>query len=120
MADTAVRNAPKNKPNKPKKPSAKAMTKAQVKTKLAEQTGLAAKQIGEVLDGLTDLATAQLKSVGVFTVPGLVKLTKKLKPATAERQGIDPFTKQPKTFKAKPASNTVRSRPLKAVKDAVA
>jgi DNA-binding protein HU-beta len=36
------------------------------------------------------------------------------------RKGINPFTKQEQTFAAKPASKTVRARPVKAVKDAVA
>jgi len=41
------------------------------------------------------------------------------KPATKERQGINPFTKEPTVFKAKPARNVVRVRPLKALKEMV-
>ncbi|MCA9287605.1 MAG: HU family DNA-binding protein, partial [Phycisphaerales bacterium] len=33
--------------------------------------------------------------------------------------GINPFTKEKTMFKAKPARNVVRARPLKALKDAV-
>jgi len=33
---------------------------------------------------------------------------------------INPFTKEPTVFKAKPARKIIRARPLKAVKDAVA
>jgi hypothetical protein len=43
-----------------------------------------------------------------------------VKPATEEREGINPFTKELMTFKAKPASKVVRARPIKALKDAVA
>ena len=53
---------------------------------------------------------------GVFAVPGLMRITVKRKPATKERQGINPFTKEPMTFKAKPARNVVRVRPLRALK----
>jgi DNA-binding protein HU-beta len=42
------------------------------------------------------------------------------KPATKARQGVNPFTKQPITIPAKPASKSVRARPIKAIKEAVA
>jgi hypothetical protein len=42
------------------------------------------------------------------------------KPATKARKGINPFTKEPTIFKAKPARKVIRARPVKAVKDAVA
>jgi len=42
------------------------------------------------------------------------------KPATKERKGINPFTKEPTVFKAKPASKVIKGRPVKAAKDAVA
>src|SRR5437899_1449342 len=53
---------------------------------------------------------------GIFKVPGLMRITVKRKPATKERQGINPFTKEPTIFKAKPARNVVRVRPLQALK----
>jgi DNA-binding protein HU-beta len=40
--------------------------------------------------------------------------------ATKERQGINPFTKEPITIAAKPPSKKVRARPVKAIKDVVA
>ena len=39
---------------------------------------------------------------------------------TKARPGINPFTKEPTMFKAKPARKIVRVRPVKAAKDAVA
>jgi Bacterial DNA-binding protein len=39
--------------------------------------------------------------------------------ATKERKGINPFTKEPTVFKAKPARKIIRARPVKAAKDAV-
>jgi hypothetical protein len=41
------------------------------------------------------------------------------KAATKARKGINPFTKEPTIFKAKPARKLVKIRPLKALKDAV-
>jgi hypothetical protein len=55
----------------------------------------------------------------VFTLPGLAKLKLVRKPATKARQGINPFTKQPQMFKAKPARNLVRIQPLKALNEKI-
>jgi len=53
-------------------------------------------------------------------VPGFAKFVVVKKPATKKRKGINPFTKEPAVFKAKPARKLVRARPANAVKDAVA
>jgi DNA-binding protein HU-beta len=53
-------------------------------------------------------------------VPGLAKFVIVKKPATKAREGINPFTKEPTTFKAKPARKIIRARPVKAAKGAVA
>jgi nucleoid DNA-binding protein len=54
---------------------------------------------------------------GEVTIPGLVKFVTVHKPAVPEREGINPFTKQPTVFKAKPASTVVKARPVKALKN---
>ena len=41
------------------------------------------------------------------------------KPATKARKGVNPFTGEPMTFKAKPARNVVKVLALKALKDMV-
>lgn len=51
---------------------------------------------------------------------GFMKFTRKDTPAKPARDGINPFTKEPMRFAAKPASVTVRATPLKALKDSVA
>ncbi len=43
-----------------------------------------------------------------------------MKPATKARKGTNPFTGEAMTFKAKPATKTVKVTPLKAFKDVVA
>jgi len=57
---------------------------------------------------------------GIFVVPGLVRMVVVKKPATKERKGINPFTKEATIFKAKPARKVVKGRPVKAAKDAIA
>jgi nucleoid DNA-binding protein len=52
-------------------------------------------------------------------VPGLMKLVVQRKPATKARKGINPFTGEETMFKAKPARNVVKIRPLKNLKDMV-
>ena len=77
------------------------------------------KQVKHILDSLSEVAYRELKKNGVFTMPGFAKFRVVKKPATKARQGINPFTKQPTTFAAKPASKSVRARPIKAIKDAM-
>ena len=101
--------------------SAKAMTKSQVTSSLAEATGLTKKQVSGFFDELASLIGKNVGGggPGAFTVPGLVKITVQRKPATPERPGINPFTGEKTTFKAKPARNVVKCRPLKGLKDMV-
>jgi nucleoid DNA-binding protein len=97
------------------------MTKAQVITEISEASELDKKSVNKVFDGLAELIKKELgkKGPGEFVIPGLLKLKIRVKPATKERKGLDPFTKQERVFKAKPASKTVRAAALKALKDLI-
>ncbi len=100
----------------------KAMSKTEMLTTLAEANGLTRKQVSDLLDSLGELIGKTLsnkKGPGVFNLPGLMKIKVVRKPATKERKGIDPFTKEERIFKAKPASNGVKILPLKGLKDMV-
>jgi len=107
----------KKKAAAPKKP----MTKTEILAALAEDTGLAKKEVASVIDGLGTLIGKNLgkRGPGVFTIPGLMKVKVIRKPATKARKGINPFTKEPTVFKAKPARNVVKILPLKGLKDMV-
>src|SRR5512136_2025698 len=98
------------------------MTKSARLDQIAQNTGLARKQVSAVFDELATLIESHLKkgSVGQFTFPGLMKIEVKRKPATKARKGINPFTGEETVFKAKPARNVVKIRALKKVKDMVA
>jgi DNA-binding protein HU-beta len=78
------------------------------------------KQVKAAIEALTAVAYKELKKSGLFVLPGFAKFVVVKKPARPARKGINPFTKEPTTFAAKPASKTVRARPIKAIKDAVA
>ena len=95
------------------------MTKGQIVASLAESADLTKKQVSDVLDAYENLMARSLKKrgVGEFTLPGLMKVTTKKKPATPKRKGINPFTKEEQWFKAKPASIQVKVRPLKKMKE---
>ena len=96
------------------------MSKSELIEKLAEHSdGLSKKQIKDVLEGLATVAYKELKKSGAFVVPGLAKFVVIKKPATKAREGINPFTKEPTTFKAKPARKVIKARPVKAAKDAL-
>ncbi|MGP1345720.1 MAG: HU family DNA-binding protein [Phycisphaerales bacterium] len=100
----------------------KPRTKSEVYTTIAEQTGLTRKDVAGVFATMGQMIEMDLKkgNAGVFNVPGLMKVTVVRKPATPAKKGINPFTKEPTIFKAKPARNVVKVRPLKGLKDSVA
>ena len=98
----------------------KPLTKSQFLNEVAEGAGLKRKDIANVLIAMTTLAKKELKSKGLLQIPGFVKIKVVKKPATKQRQGINPFTKEPRVFKAKAARKILRARPVKAAKDSVA
>jgi nucleoid DNA-binding protein len=101
------------------KPIAERQNKTQVLQQIADTTELSKKQVQAVLDELTNIIEGHIKKKGVgeFVLPGLLKITTVKKPATKARKGINPFTKEEVTFKAKPASISVKVRPLKKLKE---
>lgn len=102
-------------------PAKKAPTKSDIINTLVEKTKLAKKDVSAVLDELTALISGSLgkKGPGVFSLPGIAKFKLSKKPATPARKGINPFTKEEITIKAKPARNVVKISALKALKDSV-
>jgi nucleoid DNA-binding protein len=108
-------------PSTPAPGRAKSATKAEIIGLLAEKTNLGKKEITGVLTALAELVSKELskKGPGVFTIPGMIKLKVVRKPATKAKQGVNPFTKEPMTVKARPARNVVRAVPLKSLKELV-
>jgi len=92
------------------------MTAAGAYASVAETTGLKPKDVKGAVEGLLAVAADQLKKNGSFKVGGVLNLKLKSKPATPARKGVNPFTKEPCVFKAKPASKTVKGFPMKKLK----
>jgi len=101
--------------------SSKTRSKSDVYSTIAQHVGIHRRDVAAVFHAMGGMIKADLSKSGsgVFSVPGLMRVTVKRKPATKERQGINPFTKEPMTIKAKPARNVVRIRPLRALKEMV-
>ena len=98
----------------------KARTKSQILTAISHVTAVSKRDIGAVFECLGELIGHDLKKgPGSFTVPGLMKVVVVKKPATKARKGVNPFTGEEMMFKAKPARNVVKVRPLKGLKDKV-
>ena len=112
--------AKKTEAKKTEAKKASSMSKSGLINALVEASGdVSRKQVKAILDALTDIGHKELKKSGLFTMPGFAKFRVIKKPATKARQGVNPFTKEPMTFAAKPASKSVRARPIKAIRDAL-
>jgi nucleoid DNA-binding protein len=97
------------------------MSKSAIMEEIANNTALTKKQVTSVFGELSIIIERHIKkgAVGQFALPGLMKIEVKRKPATKARKGINPFTGEATVFKAKPARNVVKIRPLKKLKDMV-
>jgi nucleoid DNA-binding protein len=93
-----------------------APTKSEVMAQICSDTDLSRKQVAAVFESLNGIIKKSLRGAGLFTLPGLLKMKVVKRPATKARVGINPFTKEKMTFKAKPASKKVRVLPLKSLK----
>merc|ERR1719245_1238920 len=93
-----------------------AMTVSGAYASVAETAGLKPKDVKAAVEGLLAVAAGELKKNGSFKIGGALNLKLKSKPARPARKGVNPFTKEPCVFKAKPASKTVRVLPMKKLK----
>jgi nucleoid DNA-binding protein len=96
-----------------------APTKSEILATVSKDTDLTKKQVGAVFDSLSAVIKKSLRSHGLFTLPGLLKMKVVKKPATKAREGINPFNGEKMMFKAKPASKKVRIAALKTLKEFV-
>jgi len=90
---------------------AKALTKSQIATSIAETAGISKKQSAQILDHLAQLAYKYAKHT--FTLPGIGKLVLVNRKA---RTGRNPLTGE--TIQI-PAKRVVKFRVSKAAKDAI-
>ena len=98
-------------------------TKAQLLNAIVEDTDLSRKQVIAVIDSLSGVIKLHIEKngPGTFTFPGLLKITTQRKPSREARKGApNPFRPgETMDIAAKPASTTIKVRPLKGLKDMV-
>lgn len=118
-ARAAAKPAAKAAPKKAAPPIAERYTKTQIIAEVAESSGLTKKQVSDVIESLSGVIERHLhkRGAGEFVLPGLLKIKTVKKAARRARKGINPFTGEETTFKAKPASVAVKVQPLKKLKD---
>ena len=111
-------------PAKKIKAISSAYTKTQLYAHIAEDTGVARKDVAKVFESLSDVIEGHVKSrgAGEFKLPGLMKIKINKKPATKARKNVpNPFRPgELMDVKAKPARKVVKVLPLKALKDMAA
>ena len=96
------------------------LTKSALVAHLADAAQVAAKDVRALLAALEETIRVSISKRGprTFMLPGLLKITVTSVAAKPARKGINPFTGEATTFKAKPATVKVKVRPMKKLKDA--
>ena len=117
-APAKAKSAPKESPKKVTALRTK-MTKSAMLTHLAQETGLTRGQVDSVMTELEILIERHIKkrSVGEFSLPGLLKIRSVKRPATKQRMGRNPATGEAVVVAAKPATTRVRITALKRLKE---
>merc|ERR1711918_54866 len=90
------------------------MKKGALLEAIAGDCELKRKQASQILESLATIAAEQVKSNGVFTIPGLARIKTRRKPATkaAKREVFGKVV----MVKAKPAKTVVKAFPVAALK----
>ncbi len=104
------------------KSTVKKLTKAGLVQAIHENLGddgPSKSQIKSVIEALVSVGEKELKKAKVFVLPGFAKFVVADKPARPPERKKNPFTGVEQDYPGKPASKTVRARPIKALKDAV-
>src|SRR5687768_12441713 len=102
-----------------KKTTGKAPSKSEVLNSISQETGLSRKDVGAVLEALSNEISKNVgkKGPGMFQIPGLVKIVRQNVPAKPAQKGVkNPFTGEIRDVPAKPATVKVKVRALKNLK----
>merc|ERR1712157_205252 len=85
---------------------------------LASKLELKRGVVSKLFDGLAEVAAAEVKSSGVFTIPGVARIKTRSKPAT--KAGKKMIFGKEVVVKAKPAKTIVKAFPVATLKQTVA
>merc|ERR1719415_274381 len=94
-----------------------AMTKGALAEALAAEVDLKKPICGKILDCLAEIGAKEVKSAGIFTIPGLCRIKTRSKPATKAGKKMM-FGKEVKV-KAKPAKTVVKAFAVAALKRSI-
>jgi len=95
------------------------LTQSQLTTEIAARSDLSKSDVKRVMDSLEEIVLEQLGDAEKVKIGGVVQLTVRVKEATKARKGRNPATGEEITIGPKPASVTVRARPLAKAKAAL-
>ncbi len=94
------------------------LTQTQLADEVANRAGLTRAEAKRVLDALEQVVLDQISNADKVKIGGVVQLDVRVRPATKARPGRNPATGEEITISAKPASVTVKARPLAKAKAA--
>merc|ERR1712093_164353 len=92
----------------------KPMTKGGLAEALATETEIKRSECMKIVNSLAGIATEQVKSAGLFTIPGVCRIKTRMKPAT--KAGKREMFGEIMMVKAKPARTVVKAFPVAALK----
>jgi DNA-binding protein HU-beta len=95
------------------------LTQSQLAAEVAERAGLTKSDAKSALEALEAIVLDQLGEAEKVRIGGVVQLTVRVKDATGPRKGRNPATGEEITIGPKPASVTVKARPLAKAKAAL-
>merc|ERR1712178_275570 len=96
------------------KAGVKAMSKGALSAALAAEHEMKPKQIGEIIDSLVNIGTAEVKKTGKFVIPGLCMIKTRMK--KAQKAGKKMIFGKEVKVKAKPAKTIVKAFAVAALK----
>ena len=97
--------------------NAKSMTKGAIAEALSTDTEIKKSLCGKIINSLAEIATQEVKSTGVFTIPGVCRIKTRMKPAT--KAGKREVFGKVVMVKARPARKVVKAFPVSALKQSV-
>merc|ERR1712072_576491 len=100
-----------------KKKSVSALPKSGITSALVDKTGLDKKSVKGLVENFVQLATAEVKKTGKFTIPGLCMLKTRIRPA--RKAGTASAFGKTIQVKARPATKIVKAYCVKALKDSI-
>ena len=95
------------------------LTQTQLTSEVAERSGLTKADAKAALTALEEIVLEELGNAEKVRIGGVVQLVVRVKEATKPRQGRNPATGEEITISAKPASVTLKARPLAKAKAAL-